>query len=259
MAWVKRHIMLRMAGECTELPPNAQPKKQFHDLYVQRHNNVSILYADIVNFTPLSEQLSACDLVMTLNDLFGRFDQIAKENQCLRIKILGDCYYCVSGLPVSRPNHAVNCVKMGLEMIHAIRRVHITRATLNQLDDRFQEEDGEGGGVGGLEERPRLKSATKMTKYVECWGADKPFASLAESTMAKNLRLTSVAMIESSLLPPGPMLLDCRASLCHLKAQVMSPQGPGHIIILRPGQVIFRAKSYHLKGQVMSHLKPWLY
>jgi len=38
----------------------------------------SILYADIVNFTPLSEQLSASDLVMTLNDLFGRFDQIAQ-------------------------------------------------------------------------------------------------------------------------------------------------------------------------------------
>jgi class 3 adenylate cyclase len=38
----------------------------------------SILYADIVNFTPLSEQLSASDLVMTLNELFGRFDQIAQ-------------------------------------------------------------------------------------------------------------------------------------------------------------------------------------
>lgn len=39
----------------------------------------------------------------------------------MRIKILGDCYYCVSGLPVSRPNHAYNCVNMGLQMIDAIR------------------------------------------------------------------------------------------------------------------------------------------
>lgn len=44
-----------------------------------------------------------------------------QENDCLRIKILGDCYYCVSGLPVSRPGHAKNCVNMGLEMINAIR------------------------------------------------------------------------------------------------------------------------------------------
>ncbi|KAH9629311.1 hypothetical protein HF086_017686 [Spodoptera exigua] len=41
----------------------------------------------------------------------------------MRIKILGDCYYCVSGLPVSRPNHAYNCVNMGLQMIDAIRFV----------------------------------------------------------------------------------------------------------------------------------------
>ena len=45
-----------------------------------------------------------------------------QENLCMRIKILGDCYYCVSGLPVSRPSHAVNCVNMGLAMISAIRQ-----------------------------------------------------------------------------------------------------------------------------------------
>ena len=44
-----------------------------------------------------------------------------QENQCMRIKILGDCYYCVSGLPVSRPQHASNCVNMGLAMIEAIK------------------------------------------------------------------------------------------------------------------------------------------
>ena len=46
-----------------------------------------------------------------------------QEHQCLRIKILGDCYYCVSGLPISRPTHAANCVNMGLQMIEAIRLV----------------------------------------------------------------------------------------------------------------------------------------
>ncbi|GJQ68574.1 hypothetical protein Trydic_g17129 [Trypoxylus dichotomus] len=116
-AEVKRSIMLKMADACQEVTN----KQSFHEMYVQRHNNVSILYADIVNFTPLSEQLSASDLVKTLNELFGRFDQIAQDNQCMRIKILGDCYYCVSGLPVSRPNHAYNCVNMGLQMIEAIR------------------------------------------------------------------------------------------------------------------------------------------
>lgn len=49
------------------------------------------------------------------------FDLLVKENECMRIKILGDCYYCVSGLPESLPHHARNCVKMGLDMCEAIK------------------------------------------------------------------------------------------------------------------------------------------
>ena len=74
-AEVKRSIMLKMADACTRTSGQSQ---RFHEMHVQRHNNVSILYADIVNFTPLSEQLTASDLVKTLNELFGRFDQIAQ-------------------------------------------------------------------------------------------------------------------------------------------------------------------------------------
>ena len=43
-----------------------------------------------------------------------------QENHCLRIKILGDCYYCVSGLPEARADHASCCVEMGMDMIEAI-------------------------------------------------------------------------------------------------------------------------------------------
>lgn len=44
----------------------------------------------------------------------------SQENHCLRIKILGDCYYCVSGLPEPRADHAHCCVEMGVDMIEAI-------------------------------------------------------------------------------------------------------------------------------------------
>uniref|UniRef100_F6WEH3 adenylate cyclase n=1 Tax=Equus caballus TaxID=9796 RepID=F6WEH3_HORSE len=99
------------------------PDNNFHSLYVKRHQNVSILYADIVGFTQLASDCSPKELVVVLNELFGKFDQIAKANECMRIKILGDCYYCVSGLPVSLPTHARNCVKMGLDMCEAIKQV----------------------------------------------------------------------------------------------------------------------------------------
>ena len=46
---------------------------------------------------------------------------MCSQSNCEKISTLGDCYYCVSGLPVSRPQHACNCVNMGLSMIEAIK------------------------------------------------------------------------------------------------------------------------------------------
>uniref|UniRef100_H2YBD7 adenylate cyclase n=1 Tax=Ciona savignyi TaxID=51511 RepID=H2YBD7_CIOSA len=83
----------------------------------------SILYADVKGFTKLSTILTAQELVATLNELFARFDGLAQRHNCLRIKILGDCYYCVCGLPEPRPDHAHSCVNLALEMIEAIRKV----------------------------------------------------------------------------------------------------------------------------------------
>ncbi|XP_059470227.1 Ca(2+)/calmodulin-responsive adenylate cyclase isoform X2 [Neocloeon triangulifer] len=107
---------------------------QFHKIYIQKHENVSILFADIVGFTVLASQCTAQELVRLLNELFGRFDQLASDNHCLRIKILGDCYYCVSGLPEPRSDHAHCCVEMGLDMIDAIASV--VEATDVQLNMR---------------------------------------------------------------------------------------------------------------------------
>uniref|UniRef100_A0A146MB14 adenylate cyclase n=6 Tax=Lygus hesperus TaxID=30085 RepID=A0A146MB14_LYGHE len=96
---------------------------QFHRIYIHCYENVSILFADIKGFTAWASQTSAQELVRVLNDLFAKFDKLAMENHCLRIKLLGDCYYCVSGLPEERPDHAACCVEMGLHMIKAITDV----------------------------------------------------------------------------------------------------------------------------------------
>uniref|UniRef100_A0A8B9QS64 adenylate cyclase n=1 Tax=Apteryx owenii TaxID=8824 RepID=A0A8B9QS64_APTOW len=103
-----------------EMKEDINTKKEdmmFHKIYIQKHDNVSILFADIEGFTSLASQCTAQELVMTLNELFARFDKLAAENHCLRIKILGDCYYCVSGLPEARGDHAHCCVEMGVDMI----------------------------------------------------------------------------------------------------------------------------------------------
>uniref|UniRef100_A0AAY4EZ14 Adenylate cyclase type 7 n=1 Tax=Denticeps clupeoides TaxID=299321 RepID=A0AAY4EZ14_9TELE len=261
---MKLAIMERLR-ECKDKEDQQRLVKDnnFHSLYVKRHENVSILYADIVGFTQLASDCSPKELVIMLNELFGKFDQIAKENDCMRIKILGDCYYCVSGLPVSLSNHAKNCVKMGLDMCEAIKqvreatgvdinmrvgvhsgnvlcgviglrkwqfdvwshdvtlanhmesgglpgRVHITEATLKHLNKAYEVEEGNGHLRDSfLKElnvctylvidprrskdpsvnsrtvpKPRvndglkMRASVRMTRYLESWGAVKPFAHL---------------------------------------------------------------------------------
>ncbi|XP_078665832.1 adenylate cyclase type 3-like isoform X1 [Branchiostoma floridae x Branchiostoma belcheri] len=97
--------------------------RQFQQMYIKRHENVSILFADIVGFTAISTTVSAQELVKILNELFASFDKLADINNQLRIKILGDCYYCICGVPVPRKDHAVCSINMGLDMVDAIAQV----------------------------------------------------------------------------------------------------------------------------------------
>ncbi|KAK9300856.1 hypothetical protein QLX08_006566 [Tetragonisca angustula] len=101
-------------------PPKGSPHS---DLCVETHNNVSILYADVVNFSGLTVTLPVRKLVETLNDLFGSFDEASERHNVLRIKFLGDCYYCVSGVPTPNSQHAKSCVDLGLDMIKIIKDV----------------------------------------------------------------------------------------------------------------------------------------
>uniref|UniRef100_A0A8C2P2D9 adenylate cyclase n=1 Tax=Capra hircus TaxID=9925 RepID=A0A8C2P2D9_CAPHI len=226
---MKEEIMARLQAGQGSRPESTN---NFHSLYVKRHQGVSVLYADIVGFTRLASECSPKELVLMLNELFGKFDQIAKEHECMRIKILGDCYYCVSGLPLSLPDHAINCVRMGLDMCRAIRRVHITGATLALLAGAYAVEDAamehrdpylrelgeptylvidpwaaeedEKGTAGGLLsslEGPKMRPSLLMTRYLESWGAAKPFAHLShvESPVS-----TSTPLPEKSLSSFSP-------------------------------------------------------
>ncbi|XP_067663471.1 adenylate cyclase type 9-like isoform X2 [Haliotis asinina] len=96
-------------------------KIRFRPFNMNQLDNVSILFADIVGFTKMSSNKTAEHLVSLLNDLFGRFDKLCTNCGCEKISTLGDCYYCVSGCPEPRPDHAICCVEMGLGMIKLIK------------------------------------------------------------------------------------------------------------------------------------------
>ncbi|XP_067944731.1 adenylate cyclase type 9-like isoform X2 [Watersipora subatra] len=94
----------------------------FRQFTMDRMENVSILFADIVGFTKMSSNKTAEQLLKLLNELFGEFDHLSDKNNCEKISTLGDCYYCVSGCPIPDPNHARNCVNLGLDMVDAIQK-----------------------------------------------------------------------------------------------------------------------------------------
>ena len=76
----------------------------------------SILFADVVDFTPLSSRLDAREVVRILDELFTAFDELADEYGVEKIKTIGDCYMVAAGVPIPRPDHAHALVRMGLEM-----------------------------------------------------------------------------------------------------------------------------------------------
>ena len=80
------------------------------------HEDISILICDLVGYTETTTKIPADQLVSELSDIFSTFDQIITNNNCMRIKTIGDGYMAVCGV-VENINHADCLVQSGLEMI----------------------------------------------------------------------------------------------------------------------------------------------
>jgi class 3 adenylate cyclase len=78
---------------------------------------VTVLFADIVGFTPLAARLPAREVVEILGRLFARFDELVAARGLEKIKTIGDAYMVAGGLPQPLPDHAARVVDLGLAMI----------------------------------------------------------------------------------------------------------------------------------------------
>jgi adenylate cyclase len=79
-------------------------------------DDASILFADVVDFTPLSSRLDAREVVGLLNRLFTSFDELVDRYEVEKIKTIGDCYMVAAGVPRRRPDHAHALAGLALEM-----------------------------------------------------------------------------------------------------------------------------------------------
>ena len=85
-------------------------------------DGASILFADVVDFTPLSATMTPDELVELLNEVFSLFDMLVEKYGLEKIKTIGDCYMVASGVPSPRPDHAKALIEFALEVRDYVSR-----------------------------------------------------------------------------------------------------------------------------------------
>jgi adenylate cyclase len=100
-------------------PPIAERLKQHEAVIADRFDAVSVLFADIVGFTPLSAGMSADELVAILDGLFARLDEMTQRLGLEKIRTIGDAYMVAAGVPTPRADHAEVLVELALDMLRA--------------------------------------------------------------------------------------------------------------------------------------------
>ncbi len=152
------------------LPPQvAATLKSGSGTVAQEHDAVSVLFVDIVGFTPMSEVLDATDMVDLLNAVFSHFDALAAEFGVEKIRTIGDNYMVASGVPESRPDHAHALVRMALRMNEKVWDSRLLAG--HPLQFRF-----------GINSGPAIAGVIGDTKYqYDIWGDTVNTASRMES------------------------------------------------------------------------------
>jgi len=124
-----QHEELKLEKERSEklllniLPPAIAERLKRNEINIaQGHADVTVMFADIVGFTRMTEELSPVETVKILNDVFSMFDEIADKHRVEKIKTIGDAYMACAGLDAGANIHYADAVgSMALEMQEKVR------------------------------------------------------------------------------------------------------------------------------------------
>jgi guanylate cyclase len=94
----------------------AETLRETHDTLAIRYPAVTVMFTDVVGFTPLADRLEADAIVAILNDVFTYFDGLVEQFGLEKIRTMGDSYMVASGVPVPRDDHAVAMAGLALAM-----------------------------------------------------------------------------------------------------------------------------------------------
>ena len=96
--------------------PIAERLKRSNQRIADQFVAASILFADVVDFTPFAQHLPPAEVVGFLDHLFSQFDALVERHGLEKVKTIGDCYMAVAGAPHPRPDHARKAALLALEM-----------------------------------------------------------------------------------------------------------------------------------------------
>jgi adenylate cyclase len=164
--------------------PIADQLKRESGAIASRFDEVTILFADIVDFTGLSARFSPTELVQLLNEIFSTFDGMADRLGLEKIKTIGDAYMVVGGLPIPCHDHARRVMAMAIEML----------ATIEQ----YQRDDGQPFRLRiGINTGPVVAGVIGIKKFsYDLWGDAVNIASRMESQGIANRIQVSQATYE---------------------------------------------------------------
>ena len=101
----------------------AERLKRGEGTIAEAYDDVTVLFADVVNFTSFAERTAPRRVVEVLDEIFSAFDALALRHGLEKIKTIGDAYLVVGGLPEPRPDHAEAIADLALEMQAALSRL----------------------------------------------------------------------------------------------------------------------------------------
>lgn len=104
----------------------AERLKSNEGLIADGYADVTVMFADLVNFTQLTEEMPPEQMVSLLNTVFSGFDELSEKHGLEKIKTIGDAYMVVGGISRERPDYAADVVNMALEMMAFVNRDPLT-------------------------------------------------------------------------------------------------------------------------------------
>jgi len=152
------------------LPPTvAEQLKQGQKAIAERFENVTILFADIVEFTQISARIPPTELVDLLNQMFSIFDRLAEQHGLEKVKTIGDAYMVAGGVPLSRSDSVESIAEMALDMQREIVQ--------------FKRDDGQAFSLRiGIHTGPVVAGVIGIKKFIyDMWGDTVNVASRMES------------------------------------------------------------------------------